>query len=99
MDFGEGAPFLLLFGDLDVVGTLGSDLPEVGDAKDLLVGGECLQRGGDVGGGLAADVGVDLVEDEGTGLLLVCEEELKSEEDPGHLPSAGAGIERLTRLA
>ena len=90
MDGGEGAVFLLLFVDAEVVVGLGCDLGEVGDADDLAAGAESVQLLADEGGGGAADVGVDLVEDDGGGVIFFGEGGLDGEEEAGELAAAGA---------
>ena len=75
----------------------GGDLRQVGDDEDLVVAAQTGQRPAHGHGGLPADAGVDLVEDEGGGRL--GEHEAQGEHGAGQLAARGDLGQRQRRRA
>ncbi len=85
LDVGEGPVLLDLFLDPEMVRGGRGDLREVRDADDLVASGQVAELLGDELGRLAADAGVDLVEDERLAALALLAHGLEGQHDPGEL--------------
>ena len=77
----------------------GGDLGEVGDAKDLMRGTELFHFRADFCADFAADVGVDLVENENGNTVLRGERGFECEHDAGDFAAGRDGPKRTFRLA
>lgn len=88
--FGRG------FFDFDVVVGGGSDLREMADNNDLVVGAELLKFAGCDGGGSPGEAGIDFVEDEGLYTLAIGARDFDCEHDAAEL---AAGCDFMERLA
>ena len=93
LDLRDGAAVLDLFEDDEVGGGGGGDGREVGDAQDLVLPGNRAHFVADGGGGFAADVGIDFVEDEDGDFVFGGEDGLEGEHDSGHFAGGGDGAE------
>src|SRR5690348_14146224 len=71
------------------MGCLRGNLGEVGDADHLTVLAELLELFTDDRSGCPADVGIDLFEDEGRGVILFSEGNFNSKEQTRELTTAG----------
>ncbi len=93
VDLGDGAVAFQQFGD-DVMGVGGGGhLGKVGDAEDLAFGGDLLHFFADGIRGLAADIGIDFIEDEDGNLIGGGEDGLEGEHHAGHFAGGGDGAE------
>ncbi len=96
---GYGALAGVLLGDDILRGSGGGDLREVGDAEDLVGRAEAAHFCADGMGDLAADVGVDLIEDEQGDAILRGEGAFDGEHDAGDFAAGGDELEGLGGLA
>lgn len=98
-DAGFGAAGLDFLADDEVGGGVGGDGCEVGDAQHLMVAGDAAHLGADGMGGLAADIGIDLIEHEDGDLILGGEDGLEGEHDAGELAGGSDAAERACGFA
>ena len=78
---------------------MGGDGCEMGDAEDLVVGGDLAELLSHGMGGFAADVGIDLVEDEDRHGVLGGQDGLQGEHDTGELAAGSDGAKGFPGLA
>ncbi len=101
-DFGEvgdGAVAGVLLGDDELRGRGGGDLGEVGDAEDLVGGAKAAHFSADGMGDLAADIGVDFIEDEQRDAVLGGQGAFDGEHDAGDFAARGDELEGFHGLA
>ncbi len=98
-EMGDGAVAGVLLGDDELGRGGGGDLREMGDAEDLVGSAEAPHFCADGMGDLAADIGVDFVEDEQGNAVLGREGAFDGEHDAGDFAAGGDELEGLGGLA
>lgn len=93
-DVGFGTATLNLLADHIVRGGVGGNRREVGDAQDLMVARDATHLLADGMRGLAADVGVDFIEDQDGHLVLGRQDGLERKHDAGELATRRDGAQR-----
>ena len=99
LDLRNSAAVLDLFEDDEMGRGGGGDGREVGDAEHLMLPGDLAHFVADGVGGFAADVGIDLIEDQHGHLVFAGEDGLEGEHHPRHFAGGGDGAERACGFA
>lgn len=98
-DVGGGAVVAELFIREEMGMSSGGDGSEVGDAEDLSLEGDLTHFFADGMGGFAADIGVDLIEDQDEDIILSGEDGFEGEHDAGEFAGGSDGTEGFGRFA
>lgn len=98
-DVGGGAVVAELFVSEEMGMSSGGDGSEVGDAEDLALEGNLAHFFANGMGSFAADIGVDLIEDQDEDIILSGENGFEGEHDAGEFAGGRDGAEGFGRFA
>ena len=99
LDVGFGASVAHFLDHLIVCGSRCGHRGQMRDAQHLMLGGDGCHLLPDRMGGFAADIGVDLIEDQNGNRILVGQHSLQGQHDAGKFAAGGDGSQGAGRFA